>query len=464
MWRCSTAPVRMGHVEHLLSNGQRITLPDHDTFYRLLTESSSNLISRSARELLRSSGIVVAGCGAVGANVAEGLVRAGAEWLVLADPRRCDYSHINRMPVDLTALDRNRAELMAQRITDINPYATVTSMTAGITRETVEHLVRDSDLIIDALGMQSIDDLRTRYLLHTTAKQHRVPVVSGIDVACSGWVLVYDYRDPDQQVLDGSLNEAYLDATEEIDQIQVLTRMISLSKVPIETVREAERILRGQTNELPRLGYAAQFSSALVCQVVLDVLFGRPVRRVISLDLAGAVRPSRTGLRLAGRRLVELYSLRRHLRSRRRWGRVGVFSPLDDDVFKGLRQYMEERTYEAGSVIIRQGDPADEFFVVLSGSVQVEHEELLEPDDTSGEATRQYTVIAELGAGDYFGEMALLTNTKRAASVVVTERCRVLALSHGAFELYLEESIAAALRVREVALNRQRDNHYRLGV
>jgi CRP-like cAMP-binding protein len=156
--------------------------------------------------------------------------------------------------------------------------------------------------------------------------------------------------------------------------------------------------------------------------------------------------------------MVALYSLRRHLRQREREGRVGVFSPLEDEAFKDLQAYMEERTYEAGSVIVRQGDPADEFFVVAEGRVHVEYEE--RGDDGS---PTEYTVIADLGPGDYFGEMALLADTPRSASVVVAERCRVLVLSRGAFEIYLEESGPAAAKVRGEALTRLTENRATIG-
>ena len=119
---------------------------------------------------------------------------------------------------------------------------------------------------------------------------------------------------------------------------------------------------------------------------------------------------------------------------------------------------MEERTYEAGSVVVRQGDGADEFFVIIEGRVDVEYEERDEHDEA-----QDYTVIAELGPGDYFGELALLTDTPRAASVVVAERCRVLALSRGAFEIYIEESDTAASKVRGEALARIRENSAFIG-
>jgi CRP-like cAMP-binding protein/molybdopterin/thiamine biosynthesis adenylyltransferase len=459
-------------MDHLLSNGTRVTLPEHQTFYRLLTSSNGSLISDDEQEVLRGAGVLIVGCGAVGSQTAEALVRTGAEWLTLVDPHPLSHSHLGRVTLDLRALERNRAEALSDRLNDFNPYATLQAMPEGITSRNVEHLVAGSDIVIDALGIRTAENLHARLRLHAAAKEHQVPVISGFDVASAGWVIIYDYRDPSQATLDGSVSIEELENLGEIDQIQVLTRMISLSKAPIEVVRETERLLTGQTTQLARLGYAAQLVAALISQVILDVLLEHPVRRVISIDLAAAARPSGSGLKLAARRRVELYSLRRRLASRRKRGRVGVFSPLDDEVFQELKPYMEERTYETGSVIVRQGDPSFEFFVILEGSVQVERED---PQTLNAEDTHElralgitpeerFTIIAELGPGDYFGEMGLLRDVERTASVVVAERCRVLSLSRGAFELYLDESGPAKQRLREMAMSRERNNETQFGL
>src|SRR5262245_51586671 len=84
-------------MDHLLSNGKRVTLPEHQTFYRLLTSSNGTLISDDEQEVLRSAGVLIVGCGAVGSQAAEALVRTGVEWMTLVDPHPLSHSHLGRV-------------------------------------------------------------------------------------------------------------------------------------------------------------------------------------------------------------------------------------------------------------------------------------------------------------------------------------------------------------------------------
>jgi len=72
-------------------------------------------------------------------------------------------------------------------------------------------------------------------------------------------------------------------------------------------------------------------------------------------------------------------------------------------------------------VIIRQGDPGHTFYVIESGAVVVT---LSQP----GERTASPTTLMTLGAGDYFGERALLTDEPRAATCTASSGgiCQVL--------------------------------------
>lgn len=87
------------------------------------------------------------------------------------------------------------------------------------------------------------------------------------------------------------------------------------------------------------------------------------------------------------------------------------------------------RTYGPGATVIRQGDPAVEFFVVLDGEVVVIRE-----------ARGQRAEVARLGPGDYFGELGLLHAAPRNASVVAGESgTTVLVTGKAGFDRLLAE-------------------------
>jgi CRP/FNR family cyclic AMP-dependent transcriptional regulator len=106
------------------------------------------------------------------------------------------------------------------------------------------------------------------------------------------------------------------------------------------------------------------------------------------------------------------------------------------------------RTYRAGATIVRQGDTAMSLYVVLSGRVRIERE---------GEAGARFEV-AELGPAEFFGEMGLIDDVPRAATVVALEEteCALLAKWDFQNELRDDPEIALALlpllneRIREL--------------
>ena len=77
-----------------------------------------------------------------------------------------------------------------------------------------------------------------------------------------------------------------------------------------------------------------------------------------------------------------------------------------------------------GQIIIREGEPATDFFVVVSGALSVL---------SSGEAGAQKTAVNRLGEDDYFGEIGLLERIPRTATVQATEESFVYRISGEAF-------------------------------
>lgn len=105
--------------------------------------------------------------------------------------------------------------------------------------------------------------------------------------------------------------------------------------------------------------------------------------------------------------LMKLPSFERKLRVALDWT-LDLFFPRDIAQLKFHRTEQIARAhYEPGEVIVREGELGDRFYVIVSGEVEV-----VQADPHGGE-----TVLAKLGRGDYFGEMALLRAGRRTATV-----------------------------------------------
>lgn len=94
---------------------------------------------------------------------------------------------------------------------------------------------------------------------------------------------------------------------------------------------------------------------------------------------------------------------------------TGLFSSCTDKELKSVMVTAKERSFDAGEVIIREGDPGLGFYLLLEGTAEVRK---------AGKA------VAELSEGDYFGEMALLLeDTPRTADVVATSKAKCLVIT-----------------------------------
>ena len=116
---------------------------------------------------------------------------------------------------------------------------------------------------------------------------------------------------------------------------------------------------------------------------------------------------------------------------------VSIFAALSSGDLADLAARMRPLEAEAGTVIVSHEEPGDSLFVIAEGRVKV----VLYGD------TGREVILSLLGAGDFFGEMALLDSQPRSANVVAMESARLLALDREAFQTHLAAHPTTALAV-----------------
>ena len=108
-----------------------------------------------------------------------------------------------------------------------------------------------------------------------------------------------------------------------------------------------------------------------------------------------------------------------------------------------LLDRLHQRTIKAGETVFRQGDPGDALYIVAEGSVEVLNE--------------QHT-LAELGKGQAFGEMALLSGGTRTATIRAKTVTELLAIGKDDFDKLLAEDPFLSEQVRTLSQQRALSN------
>jgi CRP/FNR family transcriptional regulator, cyclic AMP receptor protein len=125
---------------------------------------------------------------------------------------------------------------------------------------------------------------------------------------------------------------------------------------------------------------------------------------------------------------------------------VPLFESLDDKAARELCQLLEPLDSKAKSVLFRAGDAGDSMYLIERGKVRI----CVHTKDG-----REVT-LAELGRGDFFGEMALLDGERRSADAIVAEDAKLALLSREHFLTFMRNTPEVALEMLTALANRLR--------
>ena len=140
-------------------------------------ERTELLLGAEAMERLRNSRVVIFGVGGVGGYVTEALARSGVGAFELVDRDVVSVTNLNRQIIATwKTIGRDKTEVMAERITDINPQAQVTVHKCFFLPETADRFDFSTyDYVVDA-----VDTVTAKIEIILRAQQAGVPVISSM--------------------------------------------------------------------------------------------------------------------------------------------------------------------------------------------------------------------------------------------------------------------------------------------
>ncbi len=128
--------------------------------------------------------------------------------------------------------------------------------------------------------------------------------------------------------------------------------------------------------------------------------------------------------------------------------RVPIFSNCTEPEIAAIAGVAQESQFAPGQIIVTQGTPGQAFYLILEGRVEI---------------LRDGTSLGAFGPGDFFGEMSLLDQAPRSATIRAIDATTCLMLSSWDFKSLLERHPSIAIKLLEVLSRRLRVADERLG-
>lgn len=122
---------------------------------------------------------------------------------------------------------------------------------------------------------------------------------------------------------------------------------------------------------------------------------------------------------------------------------IAIFSELSKRELKAVSRLMTELTIKEGATLTRQGEPGQEFMIISSGTAMVE---------IDGQT------VAHLAAGEFLGELAVISGTPRTATVTATSPMIIEILNRREFMALLDESATLGRKILLGAVKRLQMN------
>ena len=133
-------------------------------------------------------------------------------------------------------------------------------------------------------------------------------------------------------------------------------------------------------------------------------------------------------------------------------GGIWLFEGLTEEQLNSLSPFTYRKNFNPGDVIVEEGHTGNGLYLVVSGNVEA----------IKGLGSEQQQVVNKLGAGEVFGEMALLGEWPRTASVRAVDSVECLGIDRWVFLAQLERQPQVGIKMLHILAQKLRDSDARL--
>lgn len=127
--------------------------------------------------------------------------------------------------------------------------------------------------------------------------------------------------------------------------------------------------------------------------------------------------------------------------------RVPLLSSLSELQLSTLAAASVRRSFPKGRTIVAEGEPSQSLYILLSGRAKVQR----------SDAEGKEVILAMIGPGEFFGEMSLIDDAPRSASVITIESCDFMAIQKDSFKAMLAQSSDMSMQIMRGLVKRLRE-------
>ena len=244
------------------------SLPE-DIYFRLRTARNRNIIRDEEQKKYRQTTVGVAGLSVGSAAIYALAVSGGPKHLKIADFDVLEVTNLNRIRGTLLDIGKNKTEVSARLIWELDPFAELHLWDMGVTRGTLEDFIIGEprlDIFIDEM-----DSLDLKVLSRFVCKRHKVPALMATD---NGDGIILDVerfdQEPDRPIFHGLVGDMKAEDLKDLDfkkWLELATKIVGPTYLT-ERMQESLVDMGKRISAVPQLGTTAAVAGSAIAYAV----------------------------------------------------------------------------------------------------------------------------------------------------------------------------------------------------
>lgn len=275
-------------------SGNLVHYPDKEDHQKLRTARNRDLITSEEQNKLLGKTVAVFGL-SVGSNAVDAMLRSGIGGkYVIGDMDVLEPPNLNRINATYEQLGLSKVDILAQRISEVDPYIDQVHFRHGYSTDVKKRLTTESPDII----IEEVDNMTVMALLRIFAREHGVPLVSGTDIDLRSIIDIERYDRNGTRMFNGRLTDKDIrkllqhdtagdvnterekepGAEDRVDDTTALMiKHLGLTNISLRMIRSS--IGRHDLGDsFPQLGTTATMTGALVAVAAREILLGKDLK------------------------------------------------------------------------------------------------------------------------------------------------------------------------------------------